>query len=55
MKTLFLLLSVKESDLIEIIKGDLPSITPKKEFKLQQQRSRWSKAKDVIKLLQKIH
>ncbi|CAF0748456.1 unnamed protein product [Adineta steineri] len=54
-KTLFLLLSVKESDLIPIVKEDVSSIIidnkPKKANHFQRQHSHWSKAKYVFKLL----
>jgi hypothetical protein len=56
--TLFLLLSVKESDLIPIIEGHLLQVTPeisqKKGFNYQRQNSRWSKAKYVIRLLRNV-
>ena len=59
MKSLFLLLSVKESDLIAIAKEDLPmvmidNIQPKKELHFQRQQSRWTKAKHVIKILRNL-
>ena len=57
-RTLFLLSSVKESDLIPIVKEDLPlgivNKPVKKGFDFQRQCSRWSKARHVLKLLKNL-
>lgn len=58
MKAYFLLSSVKESNLIPIINERVPTIiintTPKDNFKNQRQKSRWTKAQNVIKLLRNL-
>ena len=51
MKTLFLLTSIKESNLIPILNEDIPS---KKGFIYQRQQSRWSKAKAILKVLRNL-
>ena len=59
-RTLFLLLSVRESDFIpteeneeiEVIK--VPDIHTQLEFNFQRQRSHWSKAKHILKILQNL-
>ncbi|CAF0796987.1 unnamed protein product [Rotaria sordida] len=53
--TLLLLVSVKESSFISTIKEDfsLPIITTN-HFKLQRQKSRWTKAKYIIRLLRNV-
>ena len=50
-KTLFLLTSIKESDLIPIIHEDLSSTIVTIQPKLKKQYSRWTKARDVMRLL----
>ena len=57
-KTLFLLLSVKENDLIPITTEDIPStmtdIQSNTELYFQRQQSHWSKAKHILKLLRNL-
>jgi hypothetical protein len=54
-QTLFLLLSVKENDLIPITTEDMFSarteIQPDAKFHFQRQQSQWTKAKHILKLL----
>ena len=55
-RTLFLLLSIRESDFIPIENDEIKvcDIKTQFEFNFQRQRSQWSKAKHILKILQNL-